>query len=330
MTLKLARWRHALVVGSVVVAALLASCGGGDQVEKFAANRVIAFGDELSVIDDTQSPGNGRKYSVNATVSATDQTINCKANPLWIQYVANNFGLVFPQCNPQPNAVAAPRSRIRAAAGARITNLATQIDGQLAESAFTGTDLVTVLAGANDVLDLYALYPGVSRTALLGRAGDLGVTLGQQVNRLAGAGAKVLIATVPDLGYSPFALAEKTAHTDTDRAALMSQITKAMNDRMRATIVNDGRMIGLVLLDDFVVSVSRLENAGSFINVSQPVCDLSKSLLSPPSALDCTTQTLVAGGSGDTYLWSDLLHLSSGGQTALGSLATTRAANNPF
>src|SRR4051794_7480576 len=107
MTLKLERWRRALAVGSGVLVALwLASCGGGDQVEKFVPNRVIAFGDETSVMDDTLNPGNGRKYSVNGTVSTTDQTIDCRKNPLWIQYVASNYGLVFPQCNPQPNAVA--------------------------------------------------------------------------------------------------------------------------------------------------------------------------------------------------------------------------------
>ena len=46
---------------AAVVAVLLVACGGGEQVETFRANRVIAFGDETSVINADHS-----KYSVNA------------------------------------------------------------------------------------------------------------------------------------------------------------------------------------------------------------------------------------------------------------------------
>ena len=36
-----------------------------------------------------------------------------------------------------------------------------QVDAQIAESAFTTTDLVTVLVGQNDILAQYAQYPTV-------------------------------------------------------------------------------------------------------------------------------------------------------------------------
>ena len=39
----------------------MASCGGGGQVDPFVPNRILAFGDELSVIQP-----DGRKYTVNA------------------------------------------------------------------------------------------------------------------------------------------------------------------------------------------------------------------------------------------------------------------------
>ncbi|MEO7339125.1 MAG: hypothetical protein ABIV63_21325, partial [Caldimonas sp.] len=132
MESKLGRLRRAMLCSAVAGAAALASCGGGSQVQSFSASRVIAFGDESSVIDDFNGDGNGRKYTVNATVSATDATLACKTDPLWIQAVAGIYGLVFPQCNPQPNQVAAPASRIRAVAGAHAADLPTQIDTQIA------------------------------------------------------------------------------------------------------------------------------------------------------------------------------------------------------
>lgn len=331
MNSKLDRWRWALLGGSVIASVLVvAACGGGTQVQAFTPNRVIAFGDETSVIEDFNGDANGRKYTVNATVSATDPTLDCKLNPLWIQAVASLYSLVFPQCNPQPTTVLAPASRIRAAAGAMVADLPGQIDQQIAESAFTPQDLVTVLVGQNDVLAQYAQYPAVGEAQLTANVQAAGITLGLQVNRIAAAGAKVLISTVPDLGYTPFAQNERAAYTDTDRAALLSRLTKALNDRMRATIINDGHMIGLIQTDEYIQAVARTSNGGGFTNVTAGVCDLSQSQLVPPSVLDCTMQTLVPGGNADTWLWADTLHLSSGGQRAVGSLATTRAQNNPF
>ena len=323
MKSKLDRWRRALLYGVALASVGMASCGGGEQVQKFAPNRVIAFGDETSVIDDFKGDANGRKYTVNATVSATDATLACRINPIWVQVLARAYGLVFPQCNPPPNAVVAPVSRIRAAAGARVADIAAQIDAQIAESAFTPKDLVTVLVGQNDVLAQYAQYPGVGEPQLIANIEAAGVALGNQVNRIADASAKVLISTAPDVGLTPFAVAEKAAHTDIDRAGLLTRLTARLNASMRATIQNDGRKIGLILTDEYIHAVVRVAGGGGFTNVVAAVCV-------PPSALDCTTLTLIAGGSGTAYLWADTTHLSSGGHAQLGSLALTRATNNPF
>ncbi len=324
------RWRLVLWCGAVLASAWLAACGGGSQVQAFAPNRVIAFGDESSVIDDFKGDANGRKYTVNATVSATDQTLACKLDPLWIQVLANAYALVFPECNPAPDAVTAPSSRIRAVAGAMVADIAAQVDAQVAETVFTPKDLVTMLAGQNDILAQYAQYPGVGEAQLTANLQIAGAALAGQVNRVANTGAKVLISTVPDLGLTPFAFAEKAANTDTDRSALLTRLTKSFNDKLRANIINDGRMIGLILTDEYFQGVARVVNGGGFTNPFTAVCDLTKSALVPPSVLDCTPQTLVAGGSATAYLWADTLHLTPGGHQALGSLALTRARNNPF
>ncbi len=326
MNVKMDRWRRALRYATAVASVGVAACGGGEQVEAFAPNRMIAFGDESSVIDDAASPGNGRKYTVNGTVSATDATLDCKQHPLWIQGVATPYGLVFPQCNTGTAPVAAPTSRIRAAAGAKVADLSAQIDAQQAESSFNAKDLVSVLIGQNDVLAQYAQYPAVSDVQLVANVEAAGRALGDQVNRIANAGAKVLISTIPDLGLTPFAIVERATHTDADRAALLSHLSARFNATMRATIVNDGRRIGLVLLDEYIQSVVAVVNGGGFTNVVNVVCDTTKA----PTLPECTSLTLVSGGSASTWLWADTTHLSSGGQQALGSLASQRAANNPF
>ena len=54
MNFNLRMWRSAACrsLAALAGAAALASCGGGEQVVKFAPTRLIAFGDEASVIED--------------------------------------------------------------------------------------------------------------------------------------------------------------------------------------------------------------------------------------------------------------------------------------
>ena len=59
--------------------------------------------------------------------------------------------------------------------------------------------------------------------------------MGEQVNRIANAGGRVIIATLPDMGVTPFALKEKAAKVDTDRAAFLSTLTTEFNTAMRLT-----------------------------------------------------------------------------------------------
>ena len=323
--------RAALRCGVLALAMLGVSCGGGSSVSTFHATRILAFGDETSLIVDVRGDGNGSKYSVNATVSDTDATIACRSSPLWIQVIANNFGgLVFPQCNPGPTLVTSPPSRIRATFGALATDVSAQIDAQVSESTFQSGDLATLVVGVNDVLGQYAQYPMVSETQLTANVTAAGAEAGRQVNRLANLGAKVIISTIPDVGFSPYAITEKAAHIDTDRQQLIVRLVKAYNDSLRATIVNDGTKIGLVLMDEIVDGVAKFVGLNGFTNATSGVCDLSKSAYVPPSILDCTNLTLISGGTPTSYLWADDRHLSAGGQNTLGNIAAQRARNNPF
>ena len=78
--------RAAMGCGVLAAMLLLASCGGSSEpTSDFDPSRIIAFGDETSSILDIDGNFNGHKFSVNGTVSATDPTIDCRSNPIWIQ-----------------------------------------------------------------------------------------------------------------------------------------------------------------------------------------------------------------------------------------------------
>jgi outer membrane lipase/esterase len=316
--------RAAMVGLGALATALLVSCGGGgDQVEPFVPTRLLVFGDEISSIQDVNSNGQGRKYNVNA-LAADNLTLDCTTNPIWVQYLSASYGLVLPACNP--NGLQNLTSRSYALPGQLATDVAAQVTQHLASSSFSETDLVTVLAGANDILAQYGQYPTISETAARANLEAAAEQLAAQVNRIANAGGRVLIATVPDLGLSPYAIAQKAANTDTDRAALLSRLTSYFNVRLRREILNDGTRIGLLLADELVQVVVKFPATYGLTNVISPLCDTALAA----TVDQCTSLTLVSGGTTGTYLWADDRRLGPAGHLRLGQAAASRAANNPF
>ena len=310
--------RAALRAAMLASAALLASCGGGSQVQSFAANRVIAFGDEFSVINT-----DGSKYTVNALVAGTTNQFDCGSNPLWIQAVAAIYGLVFPQC---PGTTADPSSRIYATNGAQVADVSAQIDQHLSSGGgFTASDLVTVLAGANDVIAQFRQYPAVGEDQLTANLVVAGAALAGQVNRLAAYGARVLIVTVPDMGLTPAAGDRSVGSTD-GNPALLTRLSTKFNDALLANLLNDGHKIGLVQLDEYLKAVdtaTRLGQSGAaYSNTTLAACAVALP--------NCTSNTLVADAVNASWLWADDRHLGASGQASLGSLAVSRAQNNPF
>lgn len=310
------------VVPSLLFVLLVAACGGGTQSDPFIATRVIAFGDELSALEDS-GDANARKYTVNA-LRSDGTTLSCQLNPLWIQTLAGAYGITFPQCNP--NAVTNPTGRIYAAAGARVADIAGQIDTHLAGgTGFKEDDLVTVLAGMNDLFDLYAQFPTTDAATLIAQAEAAGAALGRQVVRVAEAGGKVLIATVPDLGLTPYAIAQEAAFPGEGRKALLTQLSARFNAKLRTTLPNDsGRSIGLVLLNELIQAIVRTPIG--WANVIAPVCNTA----TQADVRTCTTLTLVTDGSSATWLWASDRLLSPAGQAQLGTAAFNQSRRNPF
>lgn len=323
MNLSVNLLRRGALGAALAASMLLASCGGGDPVVEFVPDRVLAFGDEDSIIT-----ADGRKYTVNAfqTDTTAGKILDCAANAIWVQRLASSYGLVFPQCNP--NDVADPRSRIYAVAGAKVADLAAQVDQHLATDTFSGKDLVTLAIGQHDVIEQYERYPDVGTVELLQEVFDAGQVLALQVSRIAAAGGKVLVSTVPDVGLSPYAINENTTTGDSTRAAFISQLVAEFNKGLRVGIQDEtGDKVALMLTDELVQAMAKFPASyGGMTNVTSAVCDPAKA-----ATVDlCTTDTLVTGGSASLYLWADDIHLSPNGHAYVGSLAGSRTRANPF
>ncbi|RQO53652.1 esterase [Paucibacter sp. KBW04] len=303
--------RQGLAALSVAALATLSACGGGtSQIEPFAPTRIITFGDESSLIKP-----DGRKYTVNAVNSVTG-AIDCAANPIWVQYLANQFGLVFSECNPSQIAVTS--GLMYATAGGNVASFQAALDTHFATGGFGPKDLVTVMVGANDIIELYQQYPAQSQAALLNEVRVRARALAAQVNRIANANGRVVLATVIDQGTTPYALEE--SKLDSGRAAFLTQLTSEFNLEMRVNIRNDGRLIGLVLADERIQIMTKYPSG----EVTKPAC------LNTVSVDNCTTNTLIADSSASTWLWANDRLLTFQGHDVIGQAARRTATTNPF
>jgi len=298
-------------------AALIAGCGGGGtaQIEPFAPTRIIAFGDESGAI--LQS---GKKYTING-LNADTRQIECRVNPVWTQVLASGFNFVFSQCNTE--FVALPQGIMYAAAGVKVADVRDKIDQHLSNDRFGPKDLVSIMVGVNDILELYRQFPAQSRDSLVNEAKARGKLLAEQANRIANANGRVLVATIFDVGLTPFGWRERDQQTDIDRAAFLDELSAAFNISMRLNLLNDGRLIGLVLVDETVQQIARFPGAFGYSDVTTAAC---RSEIAPQ---DCTTETLKADVTA-TPLWAGDTLLAPTAQQRIGVLALTRAKNNPF
>jgi phospholipase/lecithinase/hemolysin len=309
--------------------AMLAACGGGtSQIEPFAPNRLIVFGDDHSVIVN-DGTANGRKYTVNGMTSDTLPLRDCTLLPNWVQTLSDHYRFVFAECNKTG---ATPKAFMRAKVGAKVedatTGLARQVSEQTAAGgAFSAKDLVTVMLGANDIFELSdAVLAGTLTDAqAVAEARRRGAVLAGGVNGLLAANARVIVSTIPDLGLTPYAV--KLNRTTPGVASRLSSLSYEFNATLRTSIDQtrfDGRNYGLVLTDDTVQTITRFPADFGYSNAVDGVCAVALP--------NCTSATadLVAGGNAATYVWADDKHFTPSIHARVGSQALTRALNNPF
>ncbi|MGF6273651.1 outer membrane lipase/esterase [Massilia sp. UYP11] len=183
--------RHTKFALAVLTAALLTACGGGtspaggDQTAKLTFTNLVSFGDSLSDVGTYRvgavAAAGGGKFTINGDSSARNVDLNGK---IWLDFMAAQLKLPAPcaaQTGLQGNAslgfnvpiVNHPNCFNYAQGGSRVVNpvgpgnaatgspigemttpMVTQIANHLGKTGnkFSGTELVTVLSGGNDVL----------------------------------------------------------------------------------------------------------------------------------------------------------------------------------
>ncbi len=263
----------------------------------------------------------------------------CGANRLWIQLLANGYGLGYKsQC-----AVDLDGAVSYAQAGARVS---TDVGGVLSiksqvaahRSELDSNTLVTVLAGQNDILEEYAASVATTSDHENAKARMVarGKELAAIVNDITNTGARVLIVTVPDLGLSPYA-------RNTNGREFMSALTKSFNDGFIGAggVVNNGNKIGLVKFYDDSRNIADYLSSYGFSNISTPLCT---GPFRKPDGTAVTAATAPFFGGEELryctsanvtedigkYFWADEVNLSPGAHARLGSLAYQRADDNPF
>jgi len=272
--------------------------------------RLHVFGDESSRLET-----DGRRHGINGLASGGG--IDCAARPIWVQSVASRTGRVFNECNPG----AAPTTAfMRASVNARVADVAAALATYAATTAAPG-DLITVAVGLHDVLDLHARVEVDGEAAMRAEAERRGGQLAAALNAVVRVdGPVALLATVPDVGRTPFALTQPAGG-----AALLTRLSESFNSGLRRGIVNDGRRIGLVDAFNLVQVMAQRPADFGLADATQAACNANVAPLP-----DCTTTTLVVGATADTWLWADSLRLAPAAHSRLASEAGLRLQDNPF
>jgi outer membrane lipase/esterase len=253
-----------------------------------------------------------------------------------------------------PNAAAlqpyiAPETNIGLMAVPLVTQFTTHL---AAHGNYTGKELVTVMAGANDIF----MHANAVSAAAAGGAGAVGAaalagwTSAEQnavaaggtaaVNAAAtaavthsalnaaalaaaikasvtGKGAKyVVVVNVPSIEYTPFGQASGAA-----------DLLRAMVTTFNGTLKNDlAGVAGLLVVDAYTQGIAQYNNPAQYgiTNVTEPACTstvANPNILYSPStgatSLVCTVSNTLSGVNVSTYFYADAVHPTPAGYKLL-------------
>lgn len=351
------RWQQVVRGGLAVLSlALLASCGGGKR-EAFHPGHMYVFGDEYSYVDIQYSPSStdGVRYTVNYLRAASTTTYVPLVYPSWTQYLASYYGKAEQPCS------STAASDISMCAGAGTATTVADTINVINTKSFQKDELVVIMAGTRDILNAYKDFKsgcggaGCAISSLATTVKNAGIALGQKINAITTTGARVAVATIPDIGLSPYAIGEAggvgalrnyAQAMDCDPAyqpasgeysKALSYLTACFNMGLRGTngILNDGKKIALISTFDWSILIARSPSSYSIADALDPACAAPN----PPHATNATydpklcnyddvTNTSAPSTTAvtypSTYMWSFGPWLAPGGHAALGVLAVNR------
>jgi phospholipase/lecithinase/hemolysin len=360
--------RQYYLAAAILASTMLAGCGGGSsgvsQSPKVQFTSMVTFGDSLSDVGSY-------KVGQVAAVGGGQFTINGTGKN-WTELMAAQLGLSAP-CAYETGLDGSvfgvgvtisthPGCTGYAQGGARVTNpygpgnkalaainpgygqlgqltrpITTQIDNHLATltgGKFTGSEVVFVLAGANDVLIQFATYGAAVKAnpASASAAGAAAVTAvataatelsGYINNKLIANGAKyVVVVNMPDVSSTPFAAGYEAAAPGSK--AFINTMVTTFNNTLQTGLASNGANV--LFVDAYTIHRDEVSNpaAYSLTNVTTPACDLSGVATNPlKSALMCNAANLAAGVTADNhYLFADDVHPTPYGYLLLARLVS--------
>ena len=350
---------------SAIAAVMLAACGGGgdgDQSPRVSYTQMVSFGDSLSDIGTygtaaLKAATGGGKYTVNGTdgknwtellaatlkVSAPcpAQTGLESSGPLagFAEAVTNHAGCFnFAQGGARVTNPVGPANKALIALGdtsgyvGQMTDpVVNQINRYLAGqqgNVFSGNELVTVLAGGNDVFMNLATFSATvgaggdataAGTAAVTAMGVAGAELAGYIKALMIAkGAKhVVVVTLPDVSQTPFAY-ELPASVQ----SLINTMVTTFNAQLTAGLQGTS---GVLVVDAYTQGRAQTANLAQYnvSNATTPACDLTYLAAHVfASSLVCSTATTLANTDVSHYQFADKVHPTPYGYSLLAKYVT--------
>lgn len=325
-------------VGILAIATILTGCGGNDGPPKFSS--LVSFGDSLSDVGTyavgTVKTLGGGKFTINGPdaknwteLIATELTVSapCPAQTGLEGSAAQGFAVPVVK-NPGCTAYAQGGARVtnpvgpgnkalggsNAVLGQTTVPVVTQIQNHLGLNGgnFKGSEIVFVMAGANDVFtQLATVSAGGDPAAAVTAMGTAGAELAGYVrNLIIGKGANyVAVVNLPDVSKTPFALSQAPA-----TQVLISNMVTTFNTQLQQGLGG----LDIVYVDVYGRSREQSANPGAFglTNVITPACDLTPARNPLGSSLVCTRANVIPGVV-DNYLYADTVHPTPYGNALL-------------
>lgn len=353
------RWQQVLRgVVAVLSLALLVSCGGGKR-QAFKPGHMYTFGDEYSYIDINQASASNNtyaRYSVNVVSLVSPITVYSSIYPAtWTQYVSSHYGKDIAPCA----STASAQMSLCSVPGQTVADTINTINTK----SFQKDELVVIMAGTRDILNAYQSFKSdpSNIATYAANAKQAGINLAQKINAIVTTGARVAVATIPDIGLSPYAISEAggvgnlrnySQAMDCDAtyqpgtgeySKALSYLTACFNYGLRGTngIVNDGKKIALISTFDWSILIARSPSSYSIADALDPACATT---YVPHSTAATYTPALCYIDAGDTntsraasttavaypstYMWSFGPWLAPGGHALLGSRAVNQVNLN--
>ena len=357
--MKSMKWKLAALAAAAILAACGDNETADGPSNKVGINAMVSFGDSLSDIGSYNVgsiAGLGAATGGAGTFTVNDTT----GGQIWTQRIAALLPVATTcaaQTGMSPNipglsgasATAKPGCTNYAQGGSRVSNPAgvqsvllqgppvnqynlgfttkpvvDQMTAHLtaAGGSYTGKELVTVLAGANDVfMELASVAAGAQtpQTAVTNVA-TAGATLGGLIKAMVVAkGAKqVLVINMPYVAGTPFG-----QHLDAQTRGLVDAMTTNFNEQLAAQLAG---VPGVVVGDFYSEFKAMLSTPAQYAltNVTTPVCGpnaLSNPANVPGTSLICNASNVIQGDISH-YAFADDVHPSPYGHQLLSQFAS--------